>query len=73
MYMQIILRPENIYVSAALARSIVSFMYVIFFLSVHLEGLAPPPNTKKLATPLCVGTDMTPPPPQMDSPRNEQK
>ena len=39
-----ILRPENTYISEALAH--ISYIYMIFFLSVHLGVLPPPPIVK---------------------------
>ena len=59
--MQIILRPENTYVSEALARSRNCKLHIRDFSVGTFGGLAP--HTKKLATLLCVGKGMTPPPP----------
>ena len=70
--MQIILRPENIYVSEALARAIVSFMYAIFFFCRYSLGSCPPYQKAGYATVRGQRHD-PPPPPRMDSPRNKPK
>ena len=68
--MQIILRPENIYVSEALVRAIISFTYVIF--SVIFSVLPPPPQYQKAGYATMRGQRHDPPPPPPNGQSTEQ-